>query len=170
MHFHIRIIHLIAAMFLSALTSLHADEEFLSQSPGAAASVKSSAEPFSAPSLPQGMTDSQHLQEALENLLAAIRSFDISKAYYAYTTRDFQKSISLEDFKQFVKKYSVLFRNKSITQETASFKEGFATYHGKLLSHDGEVYSVTVIFLSVDDEWKIQSISMREQLRGRPLR
>lgn len=156
------------ALFLSS-AALLADDLFVD--PSMLPSVPFDAGQGGAGSLSKVATDSQKLQEVVENQLAAIRSFDTSRAYYAYTTKEFQKAVSLESFKLFVKKFSVLFRNKQATQEGVSFKGGEAFYKGKFIAVDGEAYNVNIVLVLVDEEWKIHSLSIEQpQQRRGPLR
>lgn len=120
-----------------------------------------------APTAPESQTDAQQLNSFLEQFLTTIRSFDLSKAYYAFTARGFQKEISLETFKQFIKQYSVFIRNRSLIQENVTFNGPTADYTGTLVSVDGEVYKIQVVFVNVEDEWKIHSISLEQQPRSR---
>lgn len=112
-------------------------------------------------SLPKTLTDSELLQHVIENQLATIRTFDISKAYYAYTTKDFQKNVSLAAFKQFVKKYPVLFRNKVVAHDKITFNGNSANYLGKFISTDGETSEVEIVLILTEDEWKINSINLK---------
>lgn len=151
----------LALAFLSAGTSVNAADLFVDPSTTTPSSSREEVAP-AAPSAEQISTDSEQLQAVIENQLSAIRSFDISKAYYAYTTKEFQKTVTLDTFKQFVKKFSVLFRNKQATKDEVAFQGSVAHYKGKFLSVDGELYNVDIILINTEGEWKIQSIALNE--------
>ena len=161
---------ILTGLMVCSFSGLMADDLFVN--PSAQTAVTPESKPSPKPIIAaETSTDAQQLQEVIENQLAAIRSFDVSRAYYAYTTKEFQKTVSLETFKQFVKKYAVLFRNKHAAQEQVSFNGNQANYKGKLVSVDGEVYSVDVVLYYTDDEWKIHSLSLFPQHNRRlPLR
>lgn len=169
MHSLTRTIYISMAMIFSALSALHGADLFVDPAALPQTPAKE-VEREAAPSLPQSATDAEQLQEVIQNHLAAIRGFDVSRAYYAYTTREFQKTVPLETYKQFVKKYSVLFRNKHVNQESVSFKGNIATFKGKLISHDGDVYDAEIILIFNEDEWKIHSLTLTEKQSSRPLR
>ena len=162
----------------AVLPSLDAQDLFINaptQQPPAQDSVQEPAETAPEPKKavdPTGSTDAEQLQEVIKSQLAAIRSFDISRAYYAYTTKEFQKTVPLDVFKQFIKKYSVLFRNKHSTMEDVTFKNNVADYTGTLVSVDGDAYKVNIILVNVEGEWKIHSLGMDAQSSSRrqPLR
>ena len=163
MQFYKKIILFTALIQASSLALLHSQDLFVEPRPG------EGSENQQASAASSGVTDTQRVQEVIENQLATIRTFDTSKAYYAYTTREFQKNIPLDTFKQFVKKYSVLFRNKSAVQDNVSFQGNVAHYTGKLVSIDGDVYNVTIILISEDDGWKSNRFRLVSR-NSRPLR
>lgn len=100
------------------------------------------------------------MEETIQKQLEALRSFDPSKAYYAYTTKSFQKEIPLDTFKQFVKKYAVLFRNKSFTLEGMTFSGIVATVKGKLTATDGHSSNVEYDLIQEDGAWKVRKINI----------
>ncbi len=57
----------------------------------------------------------KEISEVVDGELAALRKGDISKAYYAYTSKEFSKATSIEDFKAFVKSYPILSQNTKDT-------------------------------------------------------
>lgn len=107
-------------------------------------------------------TDKEAVEETLENFLKNIRVFDISRSYYAFTTKQFQKAVSWEDFNIFVRKYSVFFKNKHATLENLTFDGDLANYKGLIVAVDGENYSIDITFLKAEDEWKIHAISLND--------
>ena len=123
-------------------------------------------EPEAAP--PQPSQESL-MEETIQKQLEALRAFDPSKAYYAFTTKSFQKEIPLDTFKQFVKKYAVLFRNKSFTLEGMSFSGIVATVKGKLTATDGHTSNAEYDLIQEDGAWKIRKINiLRNNARTPP--
>jgi hypothetical protein len=105
-------------------------------------------------------TDAQQLQSVIEGQLQAIRLFDPSRAYYAYTSKEFRKSTPLDEFKRFVKKFAVLYMNQSMRVENVSFKEGIGVCKVKLIAKNGETKPVEYIFIQEDGHWVILSIKV----------
>ncbi len=113
----------------------------------------------SSPWLVQPPTDYESALSVVRDQLAAIRSNDSSKAYYAYTSKGFRKSFSLEDFKNMVRRFKVFYQNRSFKAEDAAF-EGASVVKltGKILAADGEAMNAKFDVILEDNEWKIQSI------------
>jgi hypothetical protein len=113
----------------------------------------------SSPWLVQAPTDYESALTVVRDQLTAIRINDPSKAYYAYTTKGFRKSFSLEDFKNMIRRFKVFYQNKSFKAEDAAF-EGttIVKLTGKILAADGEAMNAKFDVVLEDGEWKIQSI------------
>ncbi len=92
--------------------------------------------------------------------LKTIQAGDLTKAYFTYTSPDFQNATSLEEFKEFVHRFSVLSDNKSIELPTRILKENSITYRGTLTSKDGKVLGVEYQMIKIDDRWMIQEIKL----------
>jgi len=112
------------------------------------------------PNVPTPPSDTQQIKEVIEDQLKAVRSFDPSKAYYAYTSKEFQKTVPLDDFKVFLQQFPPFFRNKSVSFQDINFKEGIATYKVKLTSTDGETQDVEYLFISEDGLWRVLTIKI----------
>lgn len=114
-------------------------------------------------------TDSEKVLASIRGFFDALQKFDISKAYYAYTTKQFRKAVTLDDFKIFVKKYSVLGRNKSFISGNPLFKENLATVQTKLTSADSKVQNAELQLIQEDAEWKILAIHLlKTPLKKKP--
>lgn len=94
--------------------------------------------------------------------LAAFRSGDIQTAY-SYTSTEYQKAVSLNDFKKWINHLPELQRNK-----TATFDErGMNSYlgfldsgflEGTLVADDGKELRVKYLFIKEHGVWKILGI------------
>jgi hypothetical protein len=91
--------------------------------------------------------------------LDALRANDISKAYYAFTSQEFQDSASREDFKKFVEAHSALIKNQNLSLKSSSFdQQNKATAIIDLTSTDGSMTTFEYRFVYEDQIWKILSI------------
>lgn len=102
------------------------------------------------------------IEEAIEGQLEALKSHQLTEAYYAYTSNSFQQTISLEKFKDFVHTYPILIhyqemifgkevtdgRKGSVTLVLASGGQNEAEIHYELVKEDGE--------------WKIDRVELDE--------
>lgn len=104
--------------------------------------------------------DTKDLADAIEGQLDAMRSKDISKAYYAYTSREFQKSTPSQDFEAFVKGHDVLNKNKIANFTNLSFKNGIGTFEGSLTSTNNKTSLVDYDLIFEDGQWRILSIQL----------
>jgi hypothetical protein len=114
------------------------------------------------PEAPYSQNESQKLQNIVEKQVSAIRRLDYSYAYYAFTSKIFQKKTSLEAFKQYLSNFPAFFRNKTVGMDHTTFSGNLGTYYGKLISTDGKAAKIEVNFILEDSEWKIYSIKISQ--------
>lgn len=104
----------------------------------------------------------------IQNQLNDLRDLDLSKAYYAYMSLDFQKAYSVDVFKAFVRKNPTLFRNKLFTAENTTFHDIVAEVTGRLVSTDGQVAKVQYDLIQEDGNWKIRKIDLIQIFQPSP--
>lgn len=97
------------------------------------------------------------LVDAIDNQLTALRSGDIEKAY-SYTSKDFQKSTSINDFKQFLKQYPSLKENQSAFFNMREVKNNTGYVQGTLTAKDGAKTPIEYRLIKEDGSWKILNI------------
>jgi hypothetical protein len=97
------------------------------------------------------------LKDPIEKQLVAIRAEDVATAY-SYTTKNFQKNTSLEDFTKFINEYSGLRNNESISYDNRSIDNGVGTVNAQLKSRSGSDTPVFYKLLKVNDQWRIETI------------
>lgn len=107
-----------------------------------------------------GMTDTVYDQ------LAAIKSGDVNKAYYSYTSKAFQKDTSLQDFKQFVNHYEALKNNKEASFKERNMTDGQGVLRGTLESDDGVVTPIEYYLIKENNTWKIIQIQIPSPAAG----
>ncbi len=107
-----------------------------------------------------GMTDTVYDQ------LNAIKTGDVNKAYYAYTSKAFQKDTSLNDFKQFVNHYEALKNNKAVSFKERNIMDGQGFLKGTLESDDGVVTPIEYYLIKENNTWKIIQIQVPSPAAG----
>jgi len=103
---------------------------------------------------------SKDLTESVEGQLKALRTDKVTEAYYSYTAKAFQKNISLEKFREFIKSYPALFRNQSIQFTDSAFEDGVLILKGTLTSTDKQTLNIEYKLIDEDGDWKILSIEL----------
>ena len=104
--------------------------------------------------------DKDKVTEVIKSQLDAIKSNDISKAYYAYSSDNFKEVSNENDFKKFIENHSVIGKNKSFDIQNISFDRNIATAVANLTSDDNTSKSVEYRMIYSDGDWKILSIQM----------
>lgn len=100
------------------------------------------------------------LTDTVQNQLAALRSGDVEKAYYSYTSKDFQTNTSLDDFKKFIDHYPALKNNKSASFTEREVKNSEGMLKGTLKSNDGATTPIEYRLIKERDAWKIIGIQL----------
>ncbi len=98
----------------------------------------------------------------VEDQLKALRNHSVSKAYYEYTSKEFQQTTTLPQFREFLSIYPVLYDNFSYHLEGASPEDGRAEVTGVLVSKGMEEMRADWILVKEGDEWKVVSLRLTE--------
>jgi TolA-binding protein len=98
--------------------------------------------------------------DVVDHQLEALRQQDIAKAYYAYTSKDFQSATSLDQFRNFVEAYPVFLNNQSAHFTQRSIDRNIGTLKGNLTSNDHVNTPIEYKLIKEDDKWKILSIRL----------
>lgn len=99
----------------------------------------------------------ENADEALiQNQLEAIGEKRLTEAYYAYTSKDFQKTTSLEAFKKFLSNWPVLSQAETISFEPNDTPGKVQAY----VKAGQEELHMLYILQKQDTDWKIQSIEV----------
>lgn len=102
----------------------------------------------------------QDLLAVVDAQLKAIRSNEIEKAYNDYTSIEFRKTISLDDFKKIISEIKVLSNNKLFQFQSFYTEDDIATFSGELISVDGTSVQVEYDLVLENDQWKILGIQI----------
>lgn len=98
--------------------------------------------------------------DVIDKQLEALRQDDIAKAYYDYTSQDFQATTSLDQFRQFVQAYPVFLNNQSAHFTQRAIEHNIRTLKGKLISSDHVETPIEYKLIKQDKKWKILSIRL----------
>lgn len=97
---------------------------------------------------------SEQLEQVIGGQLRALMEGDTSLAYYAYSSSDFKKVVSLVAFKQFFSVNRILTLQTKIDLEKPTFDGPLAKVKGKLMGGT-DVLPVEYELIQEDGAWKI---------------
>ncbi|WP_454785485.1 DUF4864 domain-containing protein [Legionella sp. WA2024007413] len=95
----------------------------------------------------------------IEHQLNALQSGNIEKAY-SYTSKDFQKTTSINDFKKFLDQYPSIKNNESYFFNTREIENNLGFVKGTLTAKDGAKTPIEYRLIKEDDTWKILNIKV----------
>lgn len=98
--------------------------------------------------------------DIVDHQLEALRQHDISKAYYDYTSKDFQAATSLDQFRNFIESYPVFLNNQSAHFTQRSIEHNIRTLKGNLTSHDHVNTPIEYKLIKENNKWKILGIRL----------
>lgn len=105
--------------------------------------------------------DHKAILSQIENLITAIQANQIQKAYNEYTSDQFKKVSSIEDFDNFVKGYPELSSSKNAFFGYIRNKPlGVSFIEGTLISTTGESVSMEFDLIKENEQWKIIGIKV----------
>jgi hypothetical protein len=101
--------------------------------------------------------------DVVKEQLSVMHSGDWVKAY-SYTSKDFQKANTMEQFKNFVSQIPVLTENQHVSfpERSVGYNNGVSTgsIGGVLTTADGKETTVVYQLIKEQGAWKIQDISI----------
>lgn len=98
--------------------------------------------------------------DVVDHQLEALRQHDIEKAYFSYTSKDFQATTSLDQFRNFIEAYPVFLNNQSAHFIQRSIEHNIGTLKGNLTSNDHVNTPIEYKLIKEDDKWKILSMRL----------
>jgi hypothetical protein len=108
-----------------------------------------------------GILFTEGIVEVVDDQLAALKSHDVTKAYYAYTAHQFQSATSLEQFKAFVKTHPELSDIQSTHFRDRSIKDGVSTLKGTLTAANNVKIPIEYQLTKEGGKWKIINIQFQ---------
>ncbi|MBS0286634.1 MAG: DUF4864 domain-containing protein [Proteobacteria bacterium] len=94
----------------------------------------------------------------VKDQLSAIRSGDYTKAY-SYTSTEFQKNTSVDEFKKFIETIPALKDNQSLSINDRSFQNENGSVKGTITSKDGMTIPIEYQLIKENGTWKILGIN-----------
>ena len=101
-------------------------------------------------------------EETIKNQLNALKTGKLTEAYYQYTSKDFQKSTSLEKFKEVIKSFPLLSQVNSISIDEKEENDDQESIKATLDSDDNQTFKMDYGLVKEDDEWKIVFFKLAE--------
>lgn len=96
----------------------------------------------------------------IDNHILSLRCRNLSKAYNEYTSGEFKRHTSFEDFQKLIKKYAALHDNYSIALNSIYYVESYGCYQGIATSRKGERLAVKFLLTEEKGSWKIASLQL----------
>jgi phenylalanine-4-hydroxylase len=112
-------------------------------------------EPSTIKTAPRNKED---LSAVIKAQLEALKANDLSKAYYAYTSKEFQDAATRDVFKKFVDTHPQLIKYKDITLDKVNYDKDMAIVNATLTTENDETSSVEYRLVYEKEKWKIFSI------------
>lgn len=111
----------------------------------------------------------RNISSVVEGHLEKLRANQLTQAYYDYTSQEFQKTTSLEAFREFVSFYPVLLENKTFILHEQDHDAQSGDVKGILISKQMHEMDADYKLVRENNHWKILSIRLKEPLRGEQL-
>lgn len=102
--------------------------------------------------------DSSELLKVVDSQLEALKQHNIAKAYYSFTSTDFQNSTSYKEFENFVRRTPILTDEHTDNFTKLVFNNNIATFSGILTSNSGEQYPTEFDMTNESGQWKVLQI------------
>lgn len=110
-----------------------------------------------------GIVFAESWADVIDDQLKTLRANDIAKAYTDYTSKEFQKATSLEQFKEFIDTHPFFIHNQSVFFPKRINKENMRIMRGYLVSDDHTQIHIQYRLVKEGDSWKIQQIKLLKQ-------
>ncbi len=102
----------------------------------------------------------EEVKQVIQDQLAALKEGDFSRAYYAFSSKQFQEAASFDVFEKYVKRHSELGENEKASIQEIDFKPSYTTVAVVLTSKGGSEESYQYRLIFENDKWKILSIKI----------
>lgn len=108
--------------------------------------------------------DTTEFLNAIDGQILSLREKNCAKAYYNYTSLDFRRHTTFEDFIKLVEAHSPLRDNHSIELASIQFSEKSGLYFGTITAADGEMLGIEYLLIMENSDWKIHGLSLKRPL------
>lgn len=99
-------------------------------------------------------------QNVVSEQLKAVKEGRNTEAYYAFTSKDYQKKISLQEFRKFLENNPELVNYKTINAIKEALNDPYGTWEGTLLLNDGSLSKLNYQFIKESGQWKVLKIEL----------
>lgn len=110
-----------------------------------------------------GILFTESLVDVVDKQLADLKEGDIAKAYYDYTSTNFQASTSLDQFKEFVSAYPIFLNVQSASFTQRSMRQNIGTLKGTLTTQEHLSLPIEYKLIKEDGKWRILSIRLLQK-------
>lgn len=102
------------------------------------------------------------LIDTVKGQLGSLKNNELTKAYYAFTSKEFQEQIPLDKFKEFIKSYPILNHYDKVTYgDEVIDADGIGEVKAQLFSAAADPQAELTFILEKEDEtWKITSLEL----------
>ena len=114
-------------------------------------------------------TSAGNMGQAAEDQLYAIKTHQMTKAYYGYTSKEFQHATSLDAFRKYVKAHPVLIDNSEVVFYNRSLDEQIATLDGMVTAHNGTSIPIRYQMVQEGGDWKILNMELGKDTTTTPM-
>jgi len=99
--------------------------------------------------------------KAVDDELALLHNGKIEEAYNA-TAKDFQNTITLDQFKAYLDAYPSFKNNKSVSWSSREINNDQGKLDGELKAADGGVTPLEVVLIKENDVWRVLSFEVKK--------
>ncbi len=110
--------------------------------------------------LPPSAESSLPIIDTVEGMMRAIREQDFTRAYFAFSSKEFRRVTSLDSFSHFVKTSPVLIKNKTISTTKILTYGNNAVYYAVGVAQDGTAVNIKYDLIIENGSWKILGIQL----------
>lgn len=107
-----------------------------------------------------GILFTESLVDVVDKQLSELRDSNIDKAYFAYTSSEFQKATSLDEFRDFINTYPIFVKNQSSLFTQRALQHNLGTLKGTLTDPEHKKIPVEYRLIKEDGKWRILSIHL----------
>lgn len=96
--------------------------------------------------------------KVVQEQLEAIKTKQLTEAYYAFTSKDFQEATSLAQFKEFIKPLPALLESELLTLDNMDDQDDYKRVKGVIKEANQDPIILHFQLTKEDEKWKVFSI------------
>ena len=110
--------------------------------------------------MPMTSEEAQPITDVIESMLIALKLNDIYRAYFAFTSKQFQQATSFDQFKEFATRYPEFSKFQSIAYQDKHLAGDIASFTGTITTQDGTTSHIKLDLIRENQQWKIMGMQM----------